>query len=157
MGSARPRSPSRASSRLSCIACGSMELSSPGRTRRLTRNECRSAPAEAGKDVPARTMAVVRSSDFCELLSKETAIATLIHQRRLTPSCGGRAPTAERTVGLAGMIAESLTLKPGIRELSDSEKLQERLAKLAGGVAVIRVGGASEVEVKERKDRVDDS
>ncbi|MDQ2802661.1 MAG: chaperonin GroEL [Pseudomonadota bacterium] len=38
----------------------------------------------------------------------------------------------------------------------DREKLQERLAKLAGGVAVIRVGGASEVEVKERKDRVDD-
>jgi chaperonin GroEL len=39
----------------------------------------------------------------------------------------------------------------------DQEKLQERLAKLAGGVAVIRVGGASEVEVKERKDRVDDA
>lgn len=39
----------------------------------------------------------------------------------------------------------------------DKEKLQERLAKLSGGVAVIRVGGASEVEVKERKDRVDDA
>jgi chaperonin GroEL len=39
----------------------------------------------------------------------------------------------------------------------DREKLQERLAKLAGGVAVIRVGGASEIEVKERKDRVDDA
>jgi chaperonin GroEL len=39
----------------------------------------------------------------------------------------------------------------------DSEKLQERLAKLAGGVAIIRVGGATEVEVKERKDRVDDA
>ena len=39
----------------------------------------------------------------------------------------------------------------------DREKLQERLAKLAGGVAVIRVGGASEIEVKEKKDRVDDS
>jgi chaperonin GroEL len=39
----------------------------------------------------------------------------------------------------------------------DQEKLQERLAKLAGGVAVTRVGGASEVEVKERKDRVDDA
>ncbi len=39
----------------------------------------------------------------------------------------------------------------------DREKLQERLAKLAGGIAVIRVGGASEVEVKERKDRVDDA
>jgi len=39
----------------------------------------------------------------------------------------------------------------------DKEKLQERLAKLAGGVAIIRVGGATEVEVRERKDRVDDA
>ena len=39
----------------------------------------------------------------------------------------------------------------------DREKLQERLAKLAGGVAVIKVGGATEIEVKERKDRVDDA
>src|SRR5205085_11012577 len=39
----------------------------------------------------------------------------------------------------------------------DREKLQERLAKLAGGVAIIRVGGATEVEVKEKKDRVDDA
>lgn len=51
-------------------------------------------------------------------------------------------------------------IKTQIEETSsdyDREKLQERLAKLAGGVAVIRVGGASEVEVKERKDRVDDA
>jgi len=39
----------------------------------------------------------------------------------------------------------------------DKEKLQERLAKLAGGIAVIRVGGATEIEVKERKDRIDDA
>ncbi len=39
----------------------------------------------------------------------------------------------------------------------DREKLQERLAKLAGGVAVIKVGGSTEIEVKERKDRVDDA
>ncbi len=39
----------------------------------------------------------------------------------------------------------------------DKEKLQERLAKLAGGVAVLNVGGATEVEVKERKDRVEDA
>jgi chaperonin GroEL len=39
----------------------------------------------------------------------------------------------------------------------DREKLQERLAKLAGGVAILKVGGATEVEVKERKDRVDDA
>ena len=39
----------------------------------------------------------------------------------------------------------------------DKEKLQERLAKLAGGVAIIRVGGSTEIEVKERKDRVEDA
>src|SRR2546421_854389 len=61
-------------------------------------------------------MAVVRSPDFLRALIRETALATLIHQRRLTPSCGGQAPTAERTVGPARMIAESLTAKPGIRE-----------------------------------------
>lgn len=51
-------------------------------------------------------------------------------------------------------------LKQQIEETTsdyDREKLQERLAKLAGGVAVIRVGGATEVEVKEKKDRVDDA
>jgi chaperonin GroEL len=51
-------------------------------------------------------------------------------------------------------------IKAQIEETSsdyDREKLQERLAKLAGGVAVIRVGGGTEVEVKERKDRVDDA
>ena len=51
-------------------------------------------------------------------------------------------------------------LKAQIEETTsdyDREKLQERLAKLAGGVAVIKVGGATEIEVKERKDRVDDA
>lgn len=56
--------------------------------------------------------------------------------------------------------ARCAQLRSQIEETSsdyDKEKLQERLAKLAGGIAVIRVGGASEVEVKERKDRVDDA
>ncbi|MGL4962872.1 MAG: chaperonin GroEL [Inquilinus sp.] len=58
---------------------------------------------------------------------------------------------------IEGRIAQ---LRAQIDETSsdyDREKLQERLAKLTGGVAVIRVGGATEVEVKERKDRVDDA
>jgi chaperonin GroEL len=58
---------------------------------------------------------------------------------------------------IEGRIAQ---LRAQIEETTsdyDKEKLQERLAKLAGGVAVIRVGGASEVEVKERKDRVEDA
>ncbi len=58
---------------------------------------------------------------------------------------------------IKGRIAQ---IKAQIEETTsdyDREKLQERLAKLAGGVAVIRVGGATEVEVKEKKDRVDDA
>ena len=58
---------------------------------------------------------------------------------------------------IEGRVAQ---IKAQIEETTsdyDREKLQERLAKLAGGVAVIRVGGSTEVEVKERKDRVDDA
>jgi chaperonin GroEL len=58
---------------------------------------------------------------------------------------------------ITGRVAQ---IKSQIEETSsdyDKEKLQERLAKLAGGVAVIKVGGSTEVEVKERKDRVDDA
>jgi chaperonin GroEL len=64
---------------------------------------------------------------------------------------------AGKKADIEGRIAQ---IKAQIEETTsdyDREKLQERLAKLAGGVAVIRVGGATEVEVKERKDRVDDA
>ena len=60
----------------------------------------------------------------------------------------------------ADIDARIAQIKAQIEETTsdyDREKLQERLAKLAGGVAVIRVGGATEVEVKEKKDRVDDA
>jgi chaperonin GroEL len=64
---------------------------------------------------------------------------------------------AGKKADIAGRVSQ---IRAQIEETTsdyDREKLQERLAKLAGGVAVIRVGGASEVEVKERKDRVDDA
>ncbi len=64
---------------------------------------------------------------------------------------GGKKPAIEARVN---------QIKAQIEETTsdyDREKLQERLAKLAGGVAVIRVGGATEIEVKEKKDRVDDA
>src|SRR6059058_5106557 len=64
---------------------------------------------------------------------------------------------AGEKAAIEGRIAQ---IKAQIEETTsdyDKEKLQERLAKLAGGVAVIRVGGSTEVEVKERKDRVDDA
>jgi chaperonin GroEL len=64
---------------------------------------------------------------------------------------------AGKKKAIEGRVAQ---IKAQIEETTsdyDKEKLQERLAKLSGGVAVIRVGGATEVEVKERKDRVDDA
>jgi chaperonin GroEL len=64
---------------------------------------------------------------------------------------------AGKKADIAGRCAQ---LRAQVEETTsdyDKEKLQERLAKLAGGVAIIRVGGATEVEVKERKDRVDDA
>jgi chaperonin GroEL len=64
---------------------------------------------------------------------------------------------AGKKADIEGRIAQ---IKAQIEETTsdyDREKLQERLAKLAGGVAVIRVGGSTEIEVKERKDRVDDA
>src|SRR6516164_6599480 len=88
----------------------------------------------AGKVVPAGTVAVVRSSDFLRASKRTTALATLIRQRRLTPSCGGHAPTAERTVGPARMIVESLTPRPGIREHHRSGADMNRKARLAGSV-----------------------
>src|SRR5438093_411954 len=60
----------------------------------------------------------------------------------------------------AGIAARISQIKAQIEETTsdyDKEKLQERLAKLAGGVAVIRVGGATETEVREKKDRIDDA
>ncbi len=68
----------------------------------------------------------------------------------IVDGAGAKADIQARCGQIRGQIEESTSDY-------DREKLQERLAKLAGGVAVIRVGGATEVEVKERKDRVDDA
>jgi chaperonin GroEL len=64
---------------------------------------------------------------------------------------------AGKKTDIEARIAQIKVQIEGTTSDYDQEKLQERLAKLAGGVAVIRVGGATEVEVKERKDRVDDA
>ena len=72
----------------------------------------------AETNVPAGTLALVRSP-LALLCSKEqSALHTLIHQRRLTPSCGGHAPTAERTMDPVRMFTESLTPRP---ELENSQ------------------------------------
>jgi hypothetical protein len=116
--STRPRSPSHGSSRSFCTACGSTEPSSTGRRKRLPRStkEITRFPRHGGKSRPCRDGGDGEIVRFFASVRKGDALATLIHQRRLTPSCGGHAPTAERTVGPARMIVESLTPRPGIRE-----------------------------------------
>ena len=63
-------------------------------------------------NVPAGTLALVRSPQALRCSKEQNALHTLIHQRHLTPSCGGRAPTAERTLNPARMFTESLTPGP---------------------------------------------
>ena len=100
--------------RPTCCSAGRRILRRRDPTRSAGRRSQGSSDT-AGKVVPAGTVAVVRSSDFLRASERATALATLIRQRRLAPSCGGQAPIAERTVGPA-RTAESLTPRSGIRE-----------------------------------------
>ena len=98
---------------------GSSEPSSTGRRRRLPRNrnnEIKGFPQHGGKRCPCRDDGGGEIVRFFARLDLSTASATLIRRRHPMPSCGGLAPTAERTVDPARMIAESLTSHPGIRE-----------------------------------------
>src|SRR6185295_20421270 len=72
----------------------------------------------AGENVPAGTLALVRSPLALRCSKEQSALHALIRQRHLTPSCGGRAPTAERTMDPARMFEESLTSRP---ELENSQ------------------------------------
>jgi chaperonin GroEL len=85
-----------------------------------------------------------------EMLGKAKKVSITKDDTTIVDGTGDKA-------GIEGRIAQ---IKRQIEDTTsdyDKEKLQERLAKLAGGVAVVRVGGSTEVEVKERKDRVDDA
>ena len=107
-----------------------MEPNSTGRRRRLLPSEeIQRSCQTAGKDVPAGTMAMVSSTDFVRASERPTAIATLNRQRHLTPSCGGFAPTAERTVGLARMSVGGLDTQRGIREQYRHEAAGYRIAR----------------------------
>ncbi|MGB8840151.1 MAG: chaperonin GroEL [Aliidongia sp.] len=85
-----------------------------------------------------------------EMLGKAKKIVITKEDTTIVDGAGGKTEIEGRTAQIRAQIEETTSDY-------DKEKLQERLAKLAGGVAVIRVGGATEVEVKERKDRVDDA
>ena len=85
-----------------------------------------------------------------DMLGSAKRIAITKDETTIVDGAGDKAEIEARVTQIRGQIEETTSDY-------DREKLQERVAKLAGGVAVIRVGGMSEVEVKERKDRVDDA
>jgi chaperonin GroEL len=85
-----------------------------------------------------------------DMLGKSKKVRIEKENTTIIDGAGKKADITGRTAQIRQQIEETTSDY-------DREKLQERLAKLAGGVAVIRVGGATEVEVKERKDRVDDA
>ncbi len=85
-----------------------------------------------------------------DMLGSAKRVAITKDETTIVDGAGDKAEIEARVNQIRGQIEETTSDY-------DREKLQERVAKLAGGVAVIRVGGMSEVEVKERKDRVDDA
>ncbi|MFO8127105.1 chaperonin GroEL [Yoonia sp.] len=96
---------------------------------------------DLGMKLESVTMDMLGSAKRVSITKDETTIVD---------GSGDKAEIEARVAQIRGQIEETTSDY-------DREKLQERVAKLAGGVAVIRVGGMSEVEVKERKDRVDDA
>lgn len=110
------------------------------------------------EDIAILTAGEVISEDLGMTLEKVT-LSSLGRAKKIVigkdnttivDGAGKKADIAARCTSLRNQIADSTSEY-------DKEKLQERLAKLSGGVAVIRVGGSSEIEVRERKDRVDDA
>ena len=85
-----------------------------------------------------------------DMLGSAKRISITKDETTIVDGAGDKAEIDARVAQIRGQIEETTSDY-------DKEKLQERVAKLAGGVAVIRVGGMSEIEVKERKDRVDDA
>jgi hypothetical protein len=91
---------------------------------------------QAGDNVPAGMMAVVRSPLALRCSIEQSALHTLIHQRRLTPSYGGHAPTAEITLSPARMISGELDQTPGITEQPGSAA-DTSATRMAGSVAPV--------------------
>jgi len=85
-----------------------------------------------------------------DMLGRAKRLVVEKENTTIVDGAGGKKEIAARVQQIKTQIEETTSDY-------DKEKLQERLAKLSGGVAVIRVGGATEIEVKERKDRVDDA
>ncbi len=103
-----------------------------------------------GGQVISEDLGMKLESVTIDMLGSAKRVAITKDETTIVDGGGDKAEIEARVNQIRGQIEETTSDY-------DREKLQERVAKLAGGVAVIRVGGMSEVEVKERKDRVDDA
>jgi len=106
--------------------------------------------ALTGGQVISEELGIKMENVTMEMLGAAKKIAITKDTTTVIDGAGDKAAIATRVTQIRAQIEETTSDY-------DKEKLQERLAKLAGGVAVIKVGGATEIEVKERKDRVDDA
>ena len=103
-----------------------------------------------GGQVISEDLGMKLESVTMDMLGSAKRISITKDETTIVEGMGAKAEIEARVSQIRGQIEETTSDY-------DREKLQERVAKLAGGVAVIRVGGMTEVEVKERKDRVDDA
>ncbi|WP_027990896.1 chaperonin GroEL [Sinorhizobium meliloti] len=103
-----------------------------------------------GGTVVSEDLGIKLESVTLDMLGRAKKVSIEKENTTIIDGAGSKADIEGRTAQIRAQIEETTSDY-------DREKLQERLAKLAGGVAVIRVGGATEVEVKEKKDRVDDA
>ncbi len=103
-----------------------------------------------GATVISEEVGIKLESTTPEMLGNAKKIRITKDATTIIDGAGKKKEIADRCAQIKAQVAETTSDY-------DREKLQERLAKLAGGIAVIRVGGASEIEVKEKKDRVDDA
>jgi chaperonin GroEL len=106
--------------------------------------------ALTGGEVISEELGIKLENVTLEMLGRAKKVRIEKENTTIIDGAGKKDEIAARVAQIRAQIEETTSDY-------DKEKLQERLAKLAGGVAVIRVGGGSEVEVKERKDRVDDA
>jgi len=103
-----------------------------------------------GGEVISEDLGIKLENVSIEMLGRAKTVRISKDDTTIVDGAGEKANIEARVAQIRAQIEETTSDY-------DREKLQERLAKLAGGVAVIKVGGATEVEVKERKDRVDDA
>jgi chaperonin GroEL len=103
-----------------------------------------------GGTVVSEDLGIKLENVTLEMLGRAKKVTIEKDNTTIIDGAGSKAEIEGRTTQIRAQIDETTSDY-------DREKLQERLAKLAGGVAVIRVGGSTEVEVKEKKDRVDDA